>query len=362
MAAKRIGRRKAGLVVLVVLLAGMFAGSWAYGSWAVRRAEAQFPPEGRFVAVEGVRLHYVCKGEGRPVVLLHGNAGFVRDYSTAVLDRLAQDYRACAFDRPGHGYSERPAGGEAATPAAQAHLIHEASRELGMEEPVLVGHSWSGALGLAYALEYPDDVSGLVLLGPVAYGREGRSSPLYEALATPVLGDLIQHTIGVGVGPGIVEQSLVEAFSPNPVPPDYLRAARALWTRPGQQEATAEDSLAAGPAMEAMSPRYGEIRVPVTIVTGDSDRLVDPEQHSYPLHEAIRGSKLVVLPDAGHDVQHTRPKETVDAIRETPERAGSLRRPDRGALGRRRGQGRNRPNAGVDRGVSLQPPGVRGGP
>ena len=273
--------------------------------------------------MEGVRLHYVCEGEGPPVVLLHGNSGFVRDYSTTVLDRLARDYRACAFDRPGHGYSERPAGGEAATPAAQARLIREASRELGMEEAVLVGHSWGGALGLAYALEHPDDVSGLVLLGAVAYDdREGRSSPLYEVLATPVLGDLVRHTFGVVAGPGVVEQSLVAAFSPDPVPPDYLRAARALWTRPAQQEATAEDSLAAGPAMEAMSPRYGGIRVPVTIVTGDSDRLVDPEQHSYPLHEAVPGSRLVVLPDAGHDVQHTRPEETVDAIRETRKRAG----------------------------------------
>ena len=322
MATERIGRRRAGLLAVLAVLAALLAGSWAYGSWEVRRAEAGFPPEGRFVTVEGVRLHYVCEGEGPPVVLLHGNAGFVRDYSTTVLDRLARDHRACAFDRPGHGYSERPAGGEAATPAAQARLIREASRELGMEEPLLVGHSWGGALVLAYALEHPDDVSGLVLLGPVAYGREGRSSPLYGVLATPVLGDLIQHTVGAGVGPGIVEQSLVEAFSPDPVPPDYLRAAQALWTRPGQQEATAEDSLAVDSAMEAMSPRYGEIRVPVTIVTGDSDRLADPEQHSYPLHEAIPGSRLVVLPDAGHDVQHTRPEETVDAIRETRERAG----------------------------------------
>ena len=100
-----------------------------------------------------------------------------------------------------------------------------------------------------------------------------------------------------------------------------LRAARALWTRPVQAGATAEDNRTAGPALREMSGRYGSITLPVTVVTGDSDLLVPPEKHAYPSHEAMAGCRLVVLPEAGHDVQHTRAGAVLDAIRTTSDRA-----------------------------------------
>ena len=63
---------------------------------------------GEFVEVEGVRLHFVARGEGRPVVLLHGNTGFAHDFSAVLASLDPLEFRAFAFDRPGHGFSERP--------------------------------------------------------------------------------------------------------------------------------------------------------------------------------------------------------------------------------------------------------------
>lgn len=303
------------LGVLAVLLGGL----WGYGSWQVGRAEVRFPPRGEVLTVEGVQLRYVCAGAGRPVLLLHGNAGFLEDYTLTVLDQLAQNYRACAFDRPGHGYSSRP--DPDAPPAVQARLLHQAAQQLGMDKPLLVGHSWSGALNLAYALDYPDEVSGLVLLAPIAYGQDRRPSLLTQIQQVPVLGTLVRHTLGVPLGRAQIEQSLIAAFAPDPVPPAYLEAAQALWARPGQLQAIAADTVNVGPAMIAMSSRYPGIQVPVTIVTGDTDRLVDPDQHAYPLHQAIPGSQLIVLPRTGHEIPHNRPQQTLDAVRQTWERA-----------------------------------------
>ena len=96
------------LAIAILILVLLFIGLFVASQRAVQQAEAAFPPIGNFVTVEGTRLHYLCQGTGQPVVLLHGNAGFIQDYSLMVLDRLAPQYRACAFDRPGHGYSARP--------------------------------------------------------------------------------------------------------------------------------------------------------------------------------------------------------------------------------------------------------------
>jgi len=74
-----------------------------------KKAERDNPPAGRFIDVDGVRLHYVEKGEGSPVVLLHGNTVLLQDFiGSGLLDRLAERHRVIAFDRPGFGHSKRP--------------------------------------------------------------------------------------------------------------------------------------------------------------------------------------------------------------------------------------------------------------
>src|SRR5438874_5431797 len=88
-----------------------------------RFAESAYPPLGQGVTVEGTRLHYLRKGSGPTLVLLHGSDGFLQDYATTVLDRLAADYDVLAWDRPGHGYSDPPAN-SVATPEVQARLLH----------------------------------------------------------------------------------------------------------------------------------------------------------------------------------------------------------------------------------------------
>ena len=125
-----------------------------------RLAEKRYPPQGQFVTVAGLRLHYLRRGEGRGplLVLLHGSEGFLQDFD-AIFDALSPRYDVIAFDRPGHGYSDSPSLRDCA-PDRQADLIYQALQQLGIKQPLLVGHSWSGALLLSYALNYPDEVAG----------------------------------------------------------------------------------------------------------------------------------------------------------------------------------------------------------
>ncbi|PYS82008.1 MAG: hypothetical protein DMF67_14410 [Acidobacteria bacterium] len=155
--------------------------------WGVK-AEVELEA-GEFVEVEGVRLHYLSRGEGRPVVLLHGNSGFAHDFA-AVLETLdAGEFRALAFDRPGHGFSERPPQDGAMS--TQARLLRGALASLGVRKPLLVGHSWGGTLALAYALQFADEVSALVLLAPAAYGDAEETNAAQRIIVEiPVLSDL----------------------------------------------------------------------------------------------------------------------------------------------------------------------------
>lgn len=83
------------------------------------------PAEGQFMTVEGITLHYISKGEGRPVVFLHGGVLTGNDFRESIDLAASAGYHGIAFDRPGYGHSERPIG-EPVTPRTQARLLHEA--------------------------------------------------------------------------------------------------------------------------------------------------------------------------------------------------------------------------------------------
>ena len=265
---------------------------------------------GQFVSVNGLRLHYVSKGSGQPVVFIHGNPGSHQD-SMTVLGEVSRSYRAFAFDRPGHGYSER-SDGISTTVEVQARLLRDALRGLAIEKPLIVGHSWGGALALAMALEHEEELSGLVLLAPAAYPSDAQWWT--TLLHVPVLGDLFLKALTPLIGRRIIKDSLKDAYHPEPVQEDYLQAAELLWTRPDRVKACANDDRSLERSLKSLSGRYAEIRLPVVIVTGDSDLLLKPEDQANRLHQTIRDSKLIRLAQTGHQIPQTHPESVVEAI------------------------------------------------
>lgn len=302
------------LAIVIAVLVAVFLVLFVASIRAVQQAEAEFPPIGDFITVERTRIHYLCQGSGQAVVLLHGNPGFIQDFTPEVFNQAAQTYRTCAFDRPGHGYSNRPSNA-AVTAIEQARLLRGALQQLSIATPILVGYSWGGSVGLAYALEYPDELSGLVLLGTLAFSRE-RLNPLLEIIAEiPVIGDLFRAILPVVLGRDLVKQNLIKAFAPDAVPADYLRIAQALWTRPNQTRSVTQDNLTINPTLAVLSPRYGQIRVPVVIVTGDQDQIVNAEANSLALSQVVASSEIIKLSETGHAIPQTRPAIVIDAIR-----------------------------------------------
>lgn len=282
-------------------------------SWRIRQATRAYPPTGEFVRVDACNYHFVSKGTGPCVVLWHGTGGSLEDYPASILDALSNEFRVIAVDRPGHGHSDRPA--DANTPLAQARILRRVFQALGCERAIMVGHSWSGAAVLAYALEYPSDTAGVVLLQGTVYRQPSTVTPVIRALALPVLGPLLAGTMIPLFGAPAIQRTLARAYHPDPIPPEYLRRAQVMWTRPRQARALALDSVGRDESIDALSRRYSELHVPIVLVVGASDGFIDPAGQSLRFREEHGDARVCMIPEVGHQVPMLRPLAVIEAVR-----------------------------------------------
>lgn len=309
------------LTLIAAILLGSALGLGATGTVLTHRAETRFPPEGRFVEVDGVRVHVAETGQGVPVVVIHGAFGAAQDVTATLFPAAPAGWRVLAPDRPGHGYSDRPAG--PMSPAAQARLLRAAVRKLGVERPVIVGFSYGGAVALSWALQFPDEVPGLVLLNGASHVWPSPTALLYDISGWPVVGPVMNHLVVPSVGNLLLEAGGANAFKPEPVPPLFSeKAPLPLTVRPGSFAANAEDVRELKEFLRDQSARYGELKMPVTIVIGSDDNSVSPELHGRSLHRDVSQSKLIVIPGAGHPLMYAHRTEVMAAMREMVDLVG----------------------------------------
>jgi pimeloyl-ACP methyl ester carboxylesterase len=308
--------------------AAVLAATAVYNIYRTRKVEHDHPPTGRFITVDGVRLHYLEKGEGPPVVLIHGNVVTAEDFVlSGVFDRVARNHRVIAFDRPGYGYSERPQG-SIWTAIEQADLLQEAFDQLGIERPIVVGHSWGALVAMELALGQPDAVSGLVVLGGYYHPTLRADVPLVAGPAVPVFGDVLRYTVAPLMGAALMPLNVKAMFSPLDVPERFKREfPYGFPVRPGQIRAESQDAVSMVPAVFGMADRIRELTVPITIIAGTEDGIVDHDGHARWFHEQLPDSVLRLVPGAGHMVHYAVPDEVAEAIEAVAERKAMVRAP-----------------------------------
>jgi len=319
-------------IAILASAAATIAAMTVYNVYRTRKAEREYPPSGQFVTVNGVRLHYIERGEGPPVVLLHGNVVTAEDFiSSEVVDLIAKRHRVIAFDRPGFGYSDRPHG-SAWSAGTQADLIRDAFAHLGINRPIVLGHSWGAAVALALGLNYPEAVRGLVLLSGYYYPTL-RADVLFSALtAIPILGDLLRYSVSPFIGKLMLPLLLKGMFAPLPVPPRFTKSfPREMPVRPGQIRAQSQDGVAMIPVALSMRHRYKELSMPIVIMAGAKDRVVKDSQ-AVRLHEEIPHSILRLIPGVGHMVHYAVPDEVARAVEEAGKTATIFHRAERASV------------------------------
>jgi len=290
---------------VLALAAAAAAAAALWNRHKAKQAERANPPIGRFVEIDGVRLHYTDTGHGPCVVVLHGNTVPLQDFeASGVIDRLAENHRVIAFDRPGFGYSDRPRN-RMWTAQAQAALLQRALLDLGIEKPTVIGHSWGTLVALALAVDFPEQVRGLVLISGYYFPSARLDVAMTAPAAVPVLGDVLRYTVSPFMGRLMLKQTVKAMFAPATMPDDFFDAMpREMLLRPSQIRATSEDAAFMIPAAARLRAHYPSIDVPVRIFAGVGDKIVDPESQSARLHGVLPNSTLEVELDAGHMVHY----------------------------------------------------------
>jgi pimeloyl-ACP methyl ester carboxylesterase len=292
--------------VVVALVGFVLVGLVLFTAWTAHQVEKAVPPRGRFIDVDGARIHYLDEGTGPTLLLVHGLCGQMHNFTYSLLGKLRHDFRVVILDRPGNGYSILPAKAPA-TISAHARIISRFCQELKLGRPLIVGHSLGGAIALALALNHPEQVSGLALLAPATH-RPERVPPIFDglAIASPLLRRLIAWTLATPLSIANRELVLATLFGPEPVAADFaVRGGGLLNLRPRSFIGASAELMATFDELGKMPARYKDLSVPVGILYGSGDRILDPAAHGKGLATKVEGAELELIEDGGHMIPLT---------------------------------------------------------
>jgi pimeloyl-ACP methyl ester carboxylesterase len=266
------------------------------------------------VDVGGVPIHLTRMGSGRPVCLIHGASGNLNDMTFRLAPQLADRYEVIAVDRPGHGYSGLPPGGGLSI-TAQAALIRQAVAQIGVERPIVVGHSYGGSVALAWAVDAPETISGLVLLAAPSQVWEGGLGFTNDLLANPVTGPALAHTIPHVVTEGFVESTLQGVFAPQAPPAGYIdHLDLELVLEATSLRENARQLVALKEELRPMVPSYPALSMPIRLVHGEADTTVGLEIHSTVFARQVPQASLTRLPGIGHMLHQVATNEVIEAV------------------------------------------------
>ena len=310
--------------VAAMVAAGALAATALLNRHLAKKAEHDNPPAGQFLDVDGVQLHYVERGSGEPLVLLHGNGSMIQDFeSSGLVDLAAKTYRVIIIDRPGFGHSSRPRN-VVWTPDAQASLIRRALERLGVSQAIVLGHSWGASVAVALALRSPDLVRGLVLASGYYYPSLRPDVVALSAPAVPVAGDIMGYTLAPMLSRLIWPLMMAKIFGPKSPPSKFQKFPKEMALRPSQIRASAVESALMIPDAFHFDGKYAHLKMPVVIIAGEDDRLIDIKQ-SARLHSDISQSAFHRVAKNGHMIHQTATGAVMDAIDEAAATAGRSR-------------------------------------
>jgi pimeloyl-ACP methyl ester carboxylesterase len=303
------------LAIVLLLLAIVVCGLAGFTAYTARQVEIANPPRGRFLELDGCRIHYFDEGAGPPLLLIHGLGGQLGNFTYALAGRLAKEFRVIAVDRPGSGCSTRPAGADPRL-RAQGELMAKVIGALKLDRPLVVGHSLGGAIALSVGLDHPESASGLALIAPVTQVVETTPAPFRGLdIKSPLLRWIVAWTVATPAGILGADRVLKAVFAPEKVPADFLkRGGGALGLRPRSFYATSTDLEAVNDGFADLIGRYPTLPIPAGILFGEGDNLLDYRVHGQATKDQIPGLDLELM-KGGHMLPVTAPEAVADFIR-----------------------------------------------
>ncbi|MCJ8139425.1 alpha/beta fold hydrolase [Falsirhodobacter halotolerans] len=276
------------------------------------RIDARFPPQGQFLQVGRAVIHAEVSGQGPDLILIHGASGNTRDMA-ALAARLSDRYRVIRFDRPGLGYSTAP-DATFNSPLIQADYLRAASQQLGVTHPIVLGHSYGGAVAMAWALEAPE-TRAVVLLSAAVLPWEGGLSDLYTAAATPVGEATLEPLASAFLPDWALDRIVTDLFKPQTPPVGYANEiGAALAIRPDTLRNNLRQLKRLKPHLYLMAPKYQDLTLPIEMVHGVDDPVVSYKVQAVPMAQNLPNVHLTSLPGIGHMGHHVAQDAVIAAI------------------------------------------------
>jgi pimeloyl-ACP methyl ester carboxylesterase len=247
------------------------------------------PATAKFAAVEGARVRYTDKGQGPPVVLVHGFASSLETWDL-VVPELSKTHRVISLDLKGFGWSDRPEGDY--SPAAEARLVIKLLDKLGVGRAAFVGHSWGSSVTLALALNAPERVSRIALYDAWVY--EEQLPTTFLVARADGLGEMI-FSLFYDQRPD--ERLALAFYNKDSLSEKLVEDVERSLERPG----TGAAALAAvrGQRFTEQQAKYKTIDKPVLLLWGRED-VVTTVKFGERLSRDLPHARLVVYPQCGH--------------------------------------------------------------
>ena len=296
---------------------------WAHDAYLRLQIAKSYPAIGEMHEGKTARLHVLRKGKvgAQPIVLIHGSSGSSRDMMQAFGLALEQNYEVLSVDRPGIGWSENKIPDiEMSDPRQQAAAIHEfvmsqLGGSKGQKKPIIVGHSWGGAVAVAYLMQFSDDIAGVLSIAPPLFPWRGPPAWYEKLVNRPVIGSIFSSLVLTKYGLTQLQAGIDSNFWPEPSKQGFREAiGLPQILRLGPFRVNSLYNINLKRHLADMSKGYAALTGKLIISTGDQDKTVNAEFNSKRFFEAVPSSRLVWFKGGGHMVHYTRTQVLVDEI------------------------------------------------
>ena len=300
----KINKKIKFLVYLIIVILFLIKFSFSKDKTFNDLAPLYVNSNSKFMELDSRKIHFRDEGNGYPIILLHGTGSSLHTWDSWTKE-LLKTHRVIRIDLPGFGLTGQDSLKRYSS-MDYVNLLNDFLNKLSINEFHLAGNSLGGLVSWLYASEYDDKVNKLILLSPSGHSFD--SVPFVIQLArTPIINNLLRHF----TPKAFIEENLKEVYFDNSlINQDIIDRYHDLTLFEGNRSAFIDR---ANIKRIDYSSQMKYINTPTLILWGENDYWI-PVGNAEKFKNAIKNSKVLIMPETGHIPMEERPIESLNIV------------------------------------------------